>query len=51
MGTLQDFTSMPWFSTANQDPQSNSGQHCRAAFLNTNAKKLREHIDIISGNV
>jgi hypothetical protein len=50
-GTLQDFTLMPWPSTASQDPQLDSGQHRRAAFLDINAKQLREHIDITPSNV
>jgi hypothetical protein len=50
-GTLQDFTPMPWPSTASQDPQLDSGQHRRAAFLDINAKQLREHVDINPSNI
>ena len=50
-GTLQDFTPMPWPSTASQDPQLDSGQHRRAAFLDINAKQLRENNDITPANV
>jgi hypothetical protein len=50
-GTLEDFTPIPWPSTASQDPQLDSGQHRRVAFLDINAKQLREHIDITPDNV
>jgi hypothetical protein len=50
-GTLQNFTPMPWPPTASQDPQLDSGQHRQAAFLDINAKQLREHVDIHPSNV
>jgi hypothetical protein len=50
-GTLQDFAPLPWPSTASQDPQLDSGRHRRAAFLDINAKQLREHIDITPSNI
>lgn len=50
-GTLQDFIPMPWPPTASQDPQLDSGQHRRAAFLDINAQQLRENTDINPGNI